>query len=83
MADAQGNSIYAHNTTREILVSILGKKRSRKSNTALSNEVVIKMKKDAGISLTIDESRLLEADSIVKILKQHEKDMINIKDYLA
>ena len=69
MADAQGNSVYAQNTTREILVSILGKKRSRKSNVALSNEAIIKMKQDSGVTLSLDENRLFEAASIVGILK--------------
>jgi hypothetical protein len=46
VGDAEGNSIYAQNTTRENLINMLGKKKmkSRKSNTSLEKEIVIMMK---------------------------------------
>ena len=68
VADAEGNSVYAQNSTREILISMLGKTNSRKSTSSLEKEVVIKMKKTAGIALTLDERRSLEADDIKLIL---------------
>jgi hypothetical protein len=68
VADAEGNSVYAQNSTREILIGMLGKKNSRKSTSSLEKEVVIKMKKNAGIALTLDERRSLEADDIKLIL---------------
>ena len=71
-ADAQGNSIYAQNSTREILVSILRKTASRKSIAALKKEVISKLKRDAGIALTLDERRALEASDIKKTLHKYE-----------
>jgi hypothetical protein len=68
VADAQGNSVYAENSTREMLVSMLGKTNNRKSISSLEKEVVIKMKKDTGVTLTIDERRSLEAENIKTIL---------------
>ena len=68
VADAEGNSVYAQNSTREILIGMLGKKNSRKSTSSLEKEVVLKMKKNAGIALTLDERRYLEADDIKLIL---------------
>jgi hypothetical protein len=68
VADAEENSVYAQNSTREILIGMLGKKNSRKSTSSLEKEVVIKMKKNAGIALTLDERRSLEADDIKLIL---------------
>jgi len=64
VADAEGNPVYAQNSTRDILVSMLGKTNSRKSTSSLEKEVIIKMKKDAGITLTLDERRSIEADDI-------------------
>jgi len=47
---------------------MLGKKNSRKSTSSLEKEVIIKMKKDAGIALKLDERRSLEAEDIKVIL---------------
>lgn len=45
VADSEGNPIYAERSTRQNLISMLGKnKKSRKSNTSLENEVVTMMK---------------------------------------
>jgi hypothetical protein len=68
VADAQGNPVYAQDSTREILISMLGKTSSRKSNLSLEKEVITKMKKEAGIALTLDERRSLEASDIKAIL---------------
>jgi len=62
---------------------MLGKKNSRKSMTALEKEVVSKLKRDAGIPLTLDERRSLKADDIKAILRKHESDMMHIRDYLS
>ena len=62
---------------------MLGKTSSRKSITALEKEVVSKMKRDAGIPLTLDERRSLEADNIKKVLQKYEDKMLHIRDYLA
>ena len=51
-------------------------KKSRKSTTSLENEVITMMKQQAGVPLSLDERRCLEAQDIKPILKQHEKDMI-------
>lgn len=82
VADAKGNPVYAQNTTKSILLGMLGKNKSRKNNTSLENEVVTMMKQQAGVPLTLDERRCLEAQNIKPILKQHEKDMLQIQDYL-
>jgi len=82
VADAEGNPVYAQNSTREILISMLGKTNSRKSIASLEKEVVIKMKKENGIALTLDERRSLEADDIKKILLKSEDGMLHIRDYL-
>jgi hypothetical protein len=68
VANAEGNPVYAQNSTRELLISMLGKTNSRKSISSLEKEVVIKMKKDTGITLTLDERRSLEAEDIKNIL---------------
>ena len=68
VADAEGNSVYAQNSTRKILISMLGKTNSRKSTSSLEKEVILKMKKESGITLTLDERRSLEADEIKTIL---------------
>jgi len=39
---------------------MLGKKNSRKSVAALEKEVIIKLKRDNGINLSLDERRSLE-----------------------
>ena len=83
VADAEGNTVYAQNTTRNNLINMLGKnKKSRQSVTSLENEFVTKMKQQAGVPLTLDERRCAEAQDIKTILKQYEKDMLQIKDYL-
>ena len=61
---------------------MLGKKNSRKSIASLEKEVIIKMKKDTGIPLTLDERRSLEADEIKIILKKHESEIMHVRDYL-
>ena len=62
VADAHGNPFYAQNSTRDNLISMLGKnKKSMKSTTSLQNEVVTMMKQQAGVPLTLDERRCLEA----------------------
>jgi hypothetical protein len=61
VVDAEGNPIYAQKSTRENLINMLGKNKSRKSNTSLENEVVTIMKQQAGVPLTLDERRCLEA----------------------
>lgn len=68
VADAQGNPVYAQNSTREILVGMLGKTTSRKGIAALEKEVVSKLKRDAGIALTLNERRSLESHDIKAIL---------------
>ena len=83
VADAEGNQVYAQNSTREILVSMLGKKNSRKSTSSLEKEVIIKMKKDAGIMLTLDERRSIEAEEIKTILHKHDSDIMHIRYYLG
>ena len=44
-----------------MLISMLGKTNSRKSNAALENEIATKRKKEAGVPLSIDEKRAEEA----------------------
>lgn len=61
---------------------MLGKTTSRKNITTLQKEVASKMKRDAGIALTLDERRSLEAEDIKKILMKHEDSMLHIRDYL-
>ena len=61
---------------------MLGKTNSRKSTSSLEKEVVLKMKKDAGIALNLDERRSLEADDIKTILKKHKSEIMHIRDYL-
>jgi len=61
---------------------MLGKKNSRKSTSSLEKEVIIKMKKDAGIMLTLDERRSIEAEEIKTILHKHDSDIMHIRDYL-
>ena len=68
VTDAEGNPVYAQNSTRKILISMLGKTNSRKSTSSLEKEVILKMKKESGITLTLDERRSLEADEIKTIL---------------
>ena len=41
------------------------------------------MKKNAGIALTLDERRSLEADEIKTILQKHESDIMHVRDYLS
>jgi len=62
---------------------MLGKANSRKSNASLEKEVVSIMKRDAGIALTLDERRSLEAEDIKKILLKYEDSMLHIRDYLS
>ena len=62
---------------------MLGKTNSRKGINALEKEVISKMKRDAGIALTLDERRSLEAQDIKKILLKHEDSMLDIRDYLG
>jgi len=40
---------------REILIAMLGKTNSRKSTSSLEKEVIIKMKKESGVALTLNE----------------------------
>ena len=47
---------------------MLGKTSSRKNNSSLEKAVTIKLKKEAGIALTLDERRSLEADDIKAVL---------------
>lgn len=48
---------------------MLGKTKSRKSDSALEKEITIKMKQKAGVTLNLGERRSLEADDIKTILK--------------
>ena len=62
---------------------MLGKKTSRKGIAALEKELVSKMKRDAGIVLTLNERRSLEAEDIKQILLKHDDSMLHVRDYLS
>ena len=60
VADAEGNSIYGQYSTRENLVNILGKRKHRSKAPAI-REIISTMKQHAGVHLSLDEKRCIEA----------------------
>jgi hypothetical protein len=56
VADVDGNPVYAQYTTRENLVSVLGKRR-RCGATKIAREVITRTKQELGIPLSLPERR--------------------------
>lgn len=82
VADADGNPVYAQYTTRENLISVIGKRR-RCGPAKIAREVIIKTKQDIGIPLLLAERRDIQAGNIKELLKKYLPEMLKIKEWLT